>query len=54
MNASSIEFLNQHDMDFNMWTQEGVPYVTLEMATSARIQVRVAETKGIARKYQQE
>lgn len=34
MDASSIEFLNQHGMDFNKWTREGVPYVTVDVANA--------------------
>jgi len=34
MNPSSIAFLNQHGMDFNLWTREGVSYVTTEKANS--------------------
>jgi poly(A)-specific ribonuclease len=33
LNPSSIQFLNQHCMDFNMWTREGIPYVTTTMAS---------------------
>ena len=32
LNPSSIAFLNQHNMNFDVWTKEGVPFVTSEMA----------------------
>jgi poly(A)-specific ribonuclease len=34
LNPSSIQFLNQHNMDFNLWTKEGIPYVTTTVASS--------------------
>lgn len=32
MNPSSIAFLNQHGMDFNLWTRQGISYVTTKQA----------------------
>lgn len=32
MNPSSIAFLNEHGMDFNLWTRQGISYVTKEQA----------------------
>jgi poly(A)-specific ribonuclease len=33
LNPSSVQFLNQHNMDFNLWTREGIPYVTATTAS---------------------
>ena len=32
LNPSSIAFLNQHNMDFDLWTKQGVPFITGDMA----------------------
>ena len=34
MNPSSVAFLNEHNMNFDMWTKEGIPFVTTAMADS--------------------
>lgn len=33
LNPSSIAFLKEHDMDFNLWTKEGIPFCTTDQAT---------------------
>jgi hypothetical protein len=32
LNASSIAFLSQHNMDFDLWTKQGTPFVTTDAA----------------------
>jgi len=32
LNPSSIEFLQEHGMNFNLWTKEGIPYCTTNKA----------------------
>ena len=32
LNPSTIEFLNKNNMDWNKWTQEGVPFVAMDRA----------------------
>jgi len=32
LNPSTIQFLNKHNMDWNKWTREGVPFVTVDRA----------------------
>lgn len=32
LNPSSIAFLKEHDMDFNLWTKEGIPFSTSDQA----------------------
>jgi poly(A)-specific ribonuclease len=47
MNASSIEFLNQHGMDFNKWTREGVPYVTVDVANALESKYETQQQKEL-------
>jgi len=32
MNPSSVAFLNEHNMNFDMWTKQGIPFVTTNVA----------------------
>jgi poly(A)-specific ribonuclease len=47
MNPSSIAFLNQHNMNFNLWSKQGVSYVTGDVADDmlARFQEKQSEKK---------
>jgi poly(A)-specific ribonuclease len=47
MDASSIEFLNQHGMDFNKWTREGVPYVTVDVANALESKYETQQQKEL-------
>ena len=32
LNPSSVSFLNQHNMNFDLWSRQGIPYVTKDVA----------------------
>lgn len=33
LNPAAIAFLKEHDMDFNLWTKEGIPFCTSDQAS---------------------
>jgi len=54
LNPSSIAFLNEHDMDYNLWIKQGVPYMTLDRAHALMDEFKIKYDKKRAAELEKE